>query len=248
MRIGRSTNPALSQKRFASVDFTATDSAEVMTVNGALNKTFILFALLIASSVLSWNTVVSGTASSSLLIFSVIGGLVLAFATIFKPQWAPYTAPAYALVEGVLVGAVSAMYAKFYDGIVFTAVGLTLSVLFLMLVLYKTGVLKATPKFKKGVIIATGGVFFFYILNMIFSLFGGGISLFNLGIVGVLIQLVIVGVASMNLILDFDSVEKGAEQGMPKFMEWYSGFGIMITLVWLYFEMLRLVALLSGRN
>jgi uncharacterized YccA/Bax inhibitor family protein len=117
-----------------------------------------------------------------------------------------------------------------------------------MLVLYKTGVLKATPKFKKGVIIATGGVFFFYILNMIFSLFGGGISLFNLGIVGVLIQLVIVGVASMNLILDFDSVEKGAEQGMPKFMEWYSGFGIMITLVWLYFEMLRLVALLSGRN
>lgn len=248
MRIGRSTNPALSQKRFNNIKYNVTDSAEVMTIQGTLNKTILLFALLIATAVLSWNAVASTEIPGGLIIFSLIGGLILAFTTIFNPQWSPYTAPAYALIEGILVGAISSMYAKYYDGIVITAVGLTLSVVFIMLVLYKTEVLKATPAFKKGVIIATGGVLFFYVLNFIFSLLGGGVSLFNLGWIGILIQLAIVGIASMNLILDFDNIEKGSQSKLPKFMEWYSGFGIMITIIWLYFEMLRLIALLSGRK
>ena len=177
-----------------------------------------------------------------------IGGLIVAILTVMKPHLSPYTAPIYALFEGLMVGALSAFYASLFDGIVIKAVGITLSILFIMLVLYKTGTLKATPKFKKGVIIATGGILFFYILNFVFSFFGGGVSFFKLGLIGIGIQLVIIVIASLNLILDFDSIEKGIESGMPKYAEWYGGFGIMVTIVWLYLEILRLLALLSGRD
>lgn len=248
MKIGKSSNPVLSEKRFSNVQAGTIESAEVMTLNGTLNKTILLFTLLLISGYFAWQAVATGVAPQAMLIGGIVGGLGLAIATVFKPQWSPITAPLYAIVEGVVVGAVSAIYETMFDGIVLKAVGLTLSVLFIMLVLYRTGTLKATPKFRKGVIVATGGVMFFYILNIIFGAFGGGVSLGNLGLIGILIQLVIVGIASMNLILDFDSIEKGVETGMPKFMEWYSGFGIMVTLVWLYFEILRLLALLSGRD
>ncbi len=246
MKIGKSSNPVLSEKRFKKIQSKTANSTELMTINGTLNKTILLFTLLLISGFFAWKAVATGAASHSLLIFGLVGGLVLAFATIFKPHWSQYTAPAYAIFEGILVGAVSALYEMMYDGIVLKAIGLTLSVLFIMLVLYRSGTLKATPKFKKGVIIAGGGVFFFYLLNITASMFGGGLSLGNFGLIGILIQLVIVGVASMFLILDFDSIENGVKNGLPKYMEWYSGFGIMLTLVWLYFEILRLLSFISG--
>jgi len=248
MRLTRSSNPVFNKTRLENAMRTETVSGEVMTVNGSITKTAILFLLLLVTASFSWKLVESGTSMITVVLPGVIGGLILALVTIFRPQYAAYTAPAYALFEGLAVGGISAFYASFYQGIVIQAVGLTLSILFVMLLLYRTGVLKATPIFRRGVIIATGGVAVFYILNMIFSLFGGGISLFNFGLLGIGIQLAIVVIASMNLILDFDNIEKGAQAGMPKFMEWYSGFGLMVTLVWLYLELLRLLALISGRR
>ncbi len=246
MALGRSSNPVFNQDRFRNIANSATSDG-VMTVNGTITKTLILFVILIAAGAFVWGKVTP----ENLLTFVIggaIGGLIFALATIFKPAWAPITAALYAVFEGMFVGAISKMYASFYDGIVMQAVGLTMSILLVMLVLYRTGVLRATPKFRRGVIIATAGIFLFYILNWIFSMFGGGVSLANFGLLGIGIQLVIVGVASLNLILDFDNIERGAEQGLPKIMEWYSGFGIMVTLVWLYLELLRLIALISGRN
>ncbi len=244
MRIGRSSNPALSGNRFLNSEYVGS-SDEVMTINGAINKTLILFGILSVSAYYTWTHFLASMPAGTLIAIGAIGGLILAFATVFKPQWSPVTAPLYAAFEGVAVGAISAMYAGFLDGIVLQAVGLTFSILFIMLALYRTGVLRATPKFKRGIIIATAGIFFFYILNWIFGMFGGGVNIANFGLLGIGIQLFIVGVASLNLILDFDNIEKGAERGLPDFFEWYSAFGIMVTLIWLYIEMLRLLSMLS---
>jgi uncharacterized YccA/Bax inhibitor family protein len=246
MKFSKTSNPVFSQNRFDQMAQTRT-SDEVMTVGGAVNKTLLLFGILLLSGAFAWDSVRSGGMGAGLIFPGAILGLIIAIVTIFKPQWSPYTAPAYAFFEGLVLGAVSALYAAYYHGIVIQAAGLTLSILFVLLFVYRTGIIKATPKFKRGIIIATGGVFFFYVLNFIFSLFGGGVSLANFGLLGIGIQLVIVVIASLNLILDFDFIEKGAQAGMPKYTEWFAGFGLMVTLVWLYLEILRLLALLSNR-
>lgn len=247
MRFNKSSNPAFGKDRFSGGVAVSAESAERMTVNGALNKTVMLFVLLLASGALAWKYFTPEN-FGMLVGVGAIGGLVLALVTIFKPHLSPYTAPAYALFEGLALGALSAMYEGFMDGIVLQAVGLTLSILLIMLALYRSKVLRATPKFKRGVIIATAGVFFFYVLNWIFSMFGGGVNIANMGLIGIGIQLVIIVIASLNLILDFDNFEKGEANGMPKYYEWYAGFGIMVTLIWLYIEILRLLAILSGRE
>ncbi len=248
MRFGKTTNPVLSENRFKNIQAQAGVFTEQMTLNGTVNKTLLMFLLLLITAGLSWKMTSAGTVNPMILIWGgAIGGLILAVITVMKPEKSPITAPIYALLEGFFVGAISAMYSGFYDGIVMQAVGLTLSILFVMLILYRTGVIKATPKFKKGIIIATGGVALFYILNLVASFFGGGVSLFNLGIVGIGISLVIVVIAAMNLILDFDMIEKSINTGQPKYVEWFAGFGLMVTLIWLYLEILRLLALLSRR-
>ncbi len=248
MRFGKTTNPVLSENRFKNIQAQAGVFTEQMTLNGTVNKTLLMFLLLLITAGLSWKMTLAGTVNPMILIWGgAIGGLILAVITVMKPEKSPITAPVYALLEGFFVGAISAMYSGFYDGIVMQAVGLTLSILFVMLILYRTGVIKATPKFKKGIIIATGGVALFYILNLVASFFGGGVSLFNLGIVGIGISLVIVVIAAMNLILDFDMIEKSINTGQPKYVEWFAGFGLMVTLIWLYLEILRLLALLSRR-
>ena len=246
MRFSKTSNPVFSQNRFDQMAQTRT-SDEVMTVKGTVNKTLLLFGILLLSGAFAWDSVKGGGSAMVLILPGAILGLITAVVTIFKPQWSPISAPIYAFFQGLVVGAVSAIYAAAFQGIVLQAVGLTLSILFVLLFVYRTGLIKATDKFKRGIIIATGGVFFFYALNFIFSLFGGGVSLANFGLLGIGIQLAIVVIASLNLILDFDMIEKGAEAGMPKYGEWFGGFGLMVTLVWLYLEMLRLISLISSR-
>lgn len=249
MRFGRSSNPVLSEKRFKKTQILDQVQGEPMTLNGTINKTLLLFGLLLLTGSIAWRLTLSEAVNPMILIWGgAIGGLIIAIVTIVKPERAPVTAPIYALLEGFFVGSISAFYSTFLDGIVMQAVGLTLAILFVMLILYRSGVIKATNKFKKGVIIATGGVAFFYILNLIFGGFGGGVNLFNMGWMGIGIQLVIIGIASLNLVLDFDFIERSVNTGQPKHIEWFAGFGIMITLVWLYLEILRLLALLAGRN
>ncbi|NPA69152.1 MAG: Bax inhibitor-1/YccA family protein [Chlorobi bacterium] len=248
MRFGKTTNPVLSEKRFENIQAEAGVFSEAMTLSGTINKTLILFGLLLISGYFSWNLIVTNAFNPSILIWGgAIGGLILAVITVMKPDKSPVTAPIYALLEGLFVGGISAMYADFYNGIVMQAVGLTLAVMFVMLFLYKSGIIKATPKFKKGIMIATGGVALFYILNLIAGFFGSGINFFSLGTLGIVISLVIVGIAAMNLILDFDLIERSIESGQPKYTEWFAAFGLMVTLVWLYLEILRLLALLSRR-
>ncbi|RLD52418.1 MAG: hypothetical protein DRI94_03210 [Bacteroidetes bacterium] len=248
MRFGKTTNPVLSEKRFENIRTQAGVLTEPMTLSGTINKTLLLFLLLLITGSLSWRMTLSGSINPMLLIWGgAIGGLIVAIFTVMKPEKSPITAPIYALLEGLFVGSISAFYSKFYSGIIIQAVGLTLSILFVMLILYRTGVIKATPKFKKGIIIATGGVAVFYILNLIAGAFGGGVDFFKLGTMGIILSLVIIVIAAMNLVLDFDLIEKGINAGQPKYVEWFAGFGLMVTLIWLYLEILRLLALLSRR-
>jgi uncharacterized YccA/Bax inhibitor family protein len=251
MRFGRSSNPVLSKSRFEKtqiLDQTAVHS-EPMTLNGTINKTLLLFGLLFMTGAVSWRLTLTAAVNPQILLWGgAIGGLAVAVFTVIRPERAPVLAPIYALLMGLFVGSISAIYNSFMNGIVIQAVGLTLSILFVMLILYRTGVIKATPKFRKGVFIATGGVALFYILNIVAGFFGGGVDMFKLGILGIGIQLVIVGIAALNLVLDFDMIEQNVATGQPKYIEWFAGFGIMVTLIWLYIEILRLLALLAGRD
>jgi uncharacterized YccA/Bax inhibitor family protein len=183
----------------------------------------------------------------ALMYVGLFGGLITAFITIFKPTAAPITTPIYALLEGLFLGTISAYFNAMVPGIVIQAVGLTFGVAFVLLIAYRTGLIKATDGFKRGIIVATGGVAVFYLVSIIGSFFGGGINLFAMGWLGIGIQLVIVVIAALNLILDFDIIERSAASGAPKAMEWYGAFGIMVTLIWLYLEILKLLALLSRR-
>lgn len=246
MRLGRSSNPILSEKSFSKVE--TLDFSETMTVRGTINKTILMFLLVILSASITWKmAMVQNAMVTTLSTIGVFGGLGLALVTIFKKEWAQFTAPAYALFEGLFLGAISALINSFYPGIALQAVGLTFGVLAVMLVIYKTGLINVNSKFKKGIIAATGGIFLFYIVNMIMGLFGGGISLMSMGLVGIGIQLVIIIIAALNLVLDFDFIENAAAQGAPKQMEWYGAFGLMVTLIWLYLEILRLLAMLARR-
>ncbi len=246
MRLGRSSNPTISDKQLNRIARAGSlSNSEAMTISGTLNKSVIMFAILIITAYIGFNY---SAGSAGMIWGGLIGGFILAIITTVKPQYAPYTAPAYATFEGILLGAVSAYYNAFFDGIIIQAVGLTMSIFFIMLILYRSQVIRATPKFKRGIIIATSGVVFFYLLNLVASLFGAGLSFHKLGGIGIIIQLVIVGIASLNLILDFDMIEKGAENNLPKYAEWYSAFSITVTLVWLYLEILRLLSLISGND
>jgi uncharacterized YccA/Bax inhibitor family protein len=164
--------------------------------------------------------------------------------TVFKKEWSPVTSPIYALLEGLVLGGLSAMFELRYPGIAMEAVGLTFGTLFVMLFLYKSGVIKVTQKFRMGVVAATGGIVIFYFLTWILSMLHISMfsSVFGSGPIGIGFSLLVVAIASLNLVLDFDFVEQGVAYGAPKYMEWYAAFGIMVTLVWLYLEMLRLLS------
>lgn len=243
----KTSNPALNENTFRGP---AALAGEAMTLQGTVNKTGLL--LFCASATAAWTWWLSNTqgaaAAAPWMIVGLIAGLILAFATIFKKEWSPITAPLYALSEGLALGGISAFLEQQYHGIAIQALGLTLAVTLVMLMLYTAGILRATPRFAVGVIAATGGIFVVYVVDMVLRFFGHQVPFLNSsGPLGIGISVVIVIIASLNLILDFGFVETGVHAGAPKYMEWYGAFGIMVTLVWMYVEILRLLAKMRER-
>ena len=249
MSIMKSSNPALGKNTFTNSAYAEQGSA-VMTIQGTVNKSFLLVALVVLGASYTWKQMADGNpAMMTYVIGGAIGGFITAIITIFKKTWSPYTAPLYALLEGLFLGGISAMFNANYPGIVIQAVALTFGTLFALLFAYKSGLIKVTENFRLGVLAATGGIAIAYLMSFILGMFGVNIGFMHSnGPVGIIISLVIVVVAALNLVLDFDFIESGAEQGAPKYMEWYASFGLMVTLVWLYLEMLRLLSKLSSRN
>lgn len=239
----KSNNPFLNEKRInQSLDGALVGSAETSTVSGAINKTFILTALLLATAMIGFVN-----PSPTILFTGAIGGLVFVLISVFKPHLSAYLAPAYALFEGLFVGAITSMYGGLYDGIIIQAVGLTISALVMMLVLYKTGMITVTEKFRSGVIMATGAVVLVYIMGWIFGMFGYNIPYIHEGgMLGIGFSLLVIGIGCLNLLLDFDNFDKAEEHRAPKYMEWFCAMGLLITLVWLYVEFLRLLAKLNN--
>ncbi len=250
----RSGNPALKESTFLDLGsgsiVRGADGA--MTLNGTVNKTGFLLLLAVATATFAWSQVStpSGIVGAAPYMWGgLIGGLVLALVTVFKKEWAPVTAPAYALVEGLFLGAISAMFNHLYEGIVMQAVLLTFGTLFAMLFAYRSGLVRATENFKMGVFAATGGIMLVYLASMVAGFFGVQVPMIHeSGLIGIGFSLFVVVIAALNLVLDFDFIESGVEHGAPKYMEWYGAFGIMVTLVWLYVEFLRLLAKLQSRD
>ncbi len=250
----RSGNPVLNANTFRNAE-AAGDG--VMTLSGTINKTGILFALLLATAGYIWwqmsDALYAADTARVQTLYIIAGisalvGFVLALVTAFAKRWVAVTAPAYALAQGFFLGATSLSFEQAYPGIVVQAVGLTFCVFFTLLVAYKTGIIKATENFRLGVFAATSGVALFYLISIVLRLLGiGGTWMHDSGPVGILISLVIVAIAALNLVLDFDFIETGVEDQAPKYMEWYGAFGLMVTLVWLYLEILRLLAKLRSR-
>ena len=251
-----SGNPALKESTFLDLGTgtVVSGDAGTMTLNGTANKTGFLLLLCVLTAAFAWNQVEfteNGPVGAGLYLWGgMIGGLVLAFVTIFKKQWAPITAPLYALVEGFFLGAISAIFNHMYEGIVMQAVMLTFGTLAALLMAYRSGLIKATENFKLGVVAATGGIALLYLVNMGMRLFGfGGMGFIHeSSTIGILFSVGVVIVAALNLVLDFDFIENGVEPGAPKYMEWYAAFGLLVTLVWLYLEILRLLGKLQSRD
>lgn len=251
----RTSNPALGQDTFRDVGVSTL--GEGMTISGAVNKTGILLLLCVATAAFTWNRFFSapspqeGAASvGGLVMVGVIVGLIAAIATIFKKEWAGITAPIYALAEGLVLGGVSAMFEMKWHGIAIQAVSLTFGTLVVMLLAYRSGLIKVTDKLRLGIVAATGGIALFYLLQMILGFFHvtAFASVNGAGPIGIIFSLIVVGVAALNLVLDFDLIENGARWNAPKYMEWYSAFALMVTLIWLYLEMLRLLSKLNSRR
>ena len=235
----RSSNPILNEAKLVrSAGEEAVVTGERMTVSGAVTKTFLLALLMLATAAIGF-----AMPSPVFLWGGAIVGLVLVIAAAFKTEWSPILAPAYALAEGFFVGSVTALYAAAYNGIVFHAVTLTIGMLFIMLFLYQARIIVVTQRLRSGIIMATAGVLLVYLVSWGLSFFGIQMPyLHEGGLIGIGISLVIIGIAAMNLLLDFDLFEKGEAAGAPKYMEWFAAMGLLVTLIWLYIEFLRLLS------
>jgi len=255
MNLTKSSNPVFKERIFTR-DYSF--DSEVMTVNGTMNKTALMLLMLVASAVFTWNKFFEAVASSPeagmsavapWLLIGGIGGFITVLVTVFRPKSSGISAPIYAIFEGLLLGGISAILEMQYSGIVMRAVALTLAVFAAMLFLYRSGIIKVTNKLMMGIFAATAGIALVYFVSFIAGLFGAqmgflyGNSNFSIGF-----SLVVVAVAALNLVLDFSFIERTAASGAPKYMEWYGAFGLMVTLVWLYLEILRLLSKLASRN
>ncbi|QRP63848.1 Bax inhibitor-1/YccA family protein [Rhodanobacter sp. FDAARGOS 1247] len=243
----QSGNPALNKNTFldAASGAVVTRSDDAMTINGTVNKTGLLLLLVLVGAFVSWSRF-SGPDSlptiMPLVLGGCIGGLVLGLVTVFKKTWA-------AVAEGLFIGALSAIFEMRYPGIVIQAVGLTFGTMAAMLLAYRSGLIRATEKFKLGVVAATGGILLLYVANFAMGFFGHSMGFINgSSMLGIGFSAVVVVIAALNLILDFDLIETGAQSGAPKYMEWYGAFALVVTLVWLYLELLRLLSKLQSRN
>ena len=251
----RSGNPVLNDKTFTRhIDLTGDDR---MTLMGTVHKTAALLVLLVLTASYTWSLVMGVNAEGQLvaapgifgyMIGGAIGGLIFALITCFKPTWAPITAPLYAAAEGLFIGAISAFAESRFPGIVLQAVGLTFGTLFALLGAYRSGLIRATENFKLGVCAATGGIMLIYLATFILGMFGVHIPFIHgSGLFGIGFSAFVVVIAALNLVLDFDFIENGADHGAPKYMEWVGAFGLMVTLVWLYIEILHLLMKLRSR-
>ena len=257
MALIKTSNPALGKNTFNSFAQSQyggnlVDASARMSLGGTVNKTGILLLCAVVTAAWTWNSFTHTRDLSTVgpaIGIGAIGGLIVAFVTVFKKEWSPVTAPIYALLEGLVLGGISAIFELRYPGIAMQAVGLTFGTLFVLLLAYKSGLIKVTQKFRLGVVAATGGIMIFYFLQILLSMFHIGFfsSVFGSGLIGIVFSLFVVGVAALNLVLDFDFVEQGVAYGAPRYMEWYAAFGILVTLVWLYLEMLRLLGKLRSR-
>ncbi len=255
MSIFKSGNPTLSENKFRDTVISISNENS-MSIRGTLNKFGFMLLMLMGSAFYSWKEFAESEGTSSNLMPIIwggaIGGFVIALIISFKRDWSPYLAPLYALLEGLFIGAISAMYNTIYNGIVLQAVGLTFSVGIGMYFLYSFRIIRATEKFRSILFSAMAGIAIFYLATFVLRLFHVDIDqsmpfINGGGMFGIGFSLIIVAVAAMNLILDFDMIEQGAEMGAPKYMEWYGAFGLMVTFVWLYLEILRLLSKLNRR-
>lgn len=255
MNITKSSNPVFKERVFSKG---YTSASDVMTVNGTINKTALMLLLVVAAAFFTWNkffTAIAVNPEAGMaavlpwVAIGGIGGLITALVTVFRPQSSGVSVPVYAIFEGLLLGGLSAIFESMYTGIVMRAVALTLAVFFIMLFLYRSGIIKVTKKFMIGVFAATAGIALVYFVSFIGSFFGMESSfLYGNSNLSIGFSLVVVAVAALNLVLDFNFIEKASNSGAPKYMEWYGAFGLMVTLIWLYLEILRLLAKLASRN
>jgi uncharacterized YccA/Bax inhibitor family protein len=244
----RSGNPVLGDNTFLDVGSgrVVTGDSQSMTINGTVNKTALMLVMLLVAAAFTWSKFTGPESMPQVLpwlMTGAIGGFIVAMITIFKKTWAPITAPVYAVLEGLFLGGISAMMEVRFPGIVMQAVVLTFGVLFALLGAYRSGLIKATENFKLGVVAATGGICLLYLASFVMGFFGHSIGfIHNSGWMGIGFSAFVVVIAALNLVLDFDFIENGVEKGAPKYMEWYAGFGLIVTLVWLYLEILRLLS------
>ena len=255
MPLMKTSNPALGESTFRNVGGgypSYIDAASRMTLSGTVNKTGILLILAVISASWTWYRFMESADVASvagLLMLGAFGGFICAMVTVFKKEWSPVLAPVYALLEGLVLGGLSAVTNVRYPGIAIQAVGLTFGVMFALLFLYSSRIINVTQKFRMGVIAATGGIMLFYLVQMVLGFFGVHfMSLNGSGPLAIGISLFICAIAALNLVLDFDFIERGVNYGAPKYMEWYGAFGLMVTLVWLYLEILRLLSRMRSRN
>ncbi len=234
----RSGNPVLRGEIFSKSISSSAEKA--MTIQGTVNKTFLLLLITVFTASWVWQE------PNKFLPFvwpSIIGGLILALVTVFKKEWASITSPLYAFVEGIVLGVISVIFERQYPGIVMQAVSLTFGTLFCLLLVYKSRLIRVTENFKLGVAAATGGIFLVYLVSMILGFFGINISFIHEGgPIGIGFSLFVVIIAALNLVMDFDFIENGEKNNAPKYMEWYGAFSLIVTLIWLYLEILRLLA------
>ena len=243
-----SSNPLLNAKTFEKASDLTLEKP--MSISGTANKTILLLMIVIGVAFYAWNICVNGYGDKAnlLLMGGAIAGLILALISAFKPSASPITAPAYAICEGFVVGVISYAYGKEHSGIIVNAIGITILALLSMLFLYKTGIIKASPMFKKVILTSTIAVGIFYIAGIIGAFLGHPMTIFNGGLLGIGVSLLFSVVAAFNFIIDFDFIEKGSQNNLPNYFEWYGGLSLLITLIWLYLEVLRLLAQLGNRN
>ncbi len=244
----RTSNPVLNAKEFERFG----ELGSGMTLQGTVNKTGVLLLCSVASAAWTWRLFMESQSAAAVLPFlwiGMIGGFVCALVTTFKKEWAAVTAPAYALLEGLALGAISSILELRFPGIAIQSVSLTFGTLLVLLLAYRSGLIPVTQKFRMGIVAATGAIMLFYLLQFVLGFFGVHFSsISGSGPIGIGFSLIVVGIAALNLVLDFDFIENGVRVGAPKYMEWYGAFGIIVTLVWLYLEILRLLTKIRGRN